>query len=540
MLNPRKHQSIARKTKACLLAVALFACGCKHKANGSDDKSSASRQTAGAPAFVKRPPQFAPLKNGSGSAHVNYLPNVHVVEREAGIKAIKGISSGGQSLLLDASDPSLASLKADDVLVIKGYIARKVLAAEVQGPNILVITKNADLTDAVEDGRITLAAPIRFSAAHADDTPPSMLNDFLDRLTPPVYAQSTADDLRQAVKDKASDAVGNMILNGVHGKVISGWTTDFFMTPADDHVDVHLKLTKSVAGFVATITGEGNVSNFDMDTDLGVEHSKYEQINLGIKNLTGMMNFNWQVATDAPGHAGNDRMKLPAAIEIPLYEYLDGLPLYLDISSALILKPALNGGKEYSTGAFRVSFAGYQHFSANKGNIDSDGNVTGDIQLIESQNVSAVAPTAMVVAFAAPRIELSFGLSKIIPTDNLDTAAKKVDEIADLLAKKALTPDQYEKYTNTVGTDGISKVVKDAIGSNAAAYFEMQSSAGMSYTGSSAIVPCTRHDIHLWGHVGVTTKLPGISEAQATKQIYKKDFSNVSPPGVKLCENIGT
>ena len=72
------------------------------------------------------------------------------------------------------------------------------------------------------------------------------------------------------------------------------------------------------------------------------------------------------------------------------------------------------------------------------------------------------------------------------------------------------------------------------------AYFEMVTSAGMSFTGMSAIVPCTRHDIHLWGKVGVSAQLMGIAVGQTSKDIYKTDFTRIDPPGTKLCESVGT
>lgn len=533
MKRMRRHLK-SEALSAVVLCTLVLSSGCKHAANAMStghDGASASVQA--------QAPQHVPT-NGSGSARVTYLPNVHVVEQRAGIEAIKGISTNGEALLLDASNPQLASLKAGDVLVIKGYIARKILASEIQGSRILIITENATLTDAVQDGHITLSAPVRFGSLQADNTPPSLLKRLFNRIVPPVYAQSTADSVRNAIKQKGQDAYGNL-LNGVHGAEISGWTTDFYTTPADGHIDVHLKLTKSVGGFVAVVTGEGNVSNFDMDSDIGVEHTKFEKINMGLKNLNGMMNFKWEVATDTPGaHTGDDRIKLPAAIEIPLYQYLDGLPLYLEISSALILQPALSGGQEYSRGAFRINFSGYQHFSGAKGNIDASGNVTGDIKLVESQNISALAPMGMVVAFAAPRIELSFGLTKIFPQDTLETAAAVVDKLANALAKKVLSEDTYSKLTQKVGTDVISRGVKSVTSSDATAFFEMVTSAGMSSTGMSVIAPCTRHDFHLWGKVGVSAQLMGVSAGQAAKDIFRTDLTRIDPPGNHLCEAVGT
>lgn len=75
----------------------------------------------------------------------------------------------------------------------------------------------------------------------------------------------------------------------------------------------------------------------------------------------------------------------------------------------MIIEPAISAGQEYSRGAFRITFDGTQNFQVKKGNI-TDGNVTGDIQFVEGQNISPVIPMGMVVAFAAPRIELTLGV----------------------------------------------------------------------------------------------------------------------------------
>ena len=172
--------------------------------------------------------------------------------------------------------------------------------------------------------------------------------------------------------------------------------------------------------------------------------------------------------------------------------------------------------------------------------MDSEGNVKGDIQFLEGQNISALAPMGMVVAFAAPRIELTFGISKVLPFSDMKSAASKVDFLLDKLAKYKLSPDQYQALKNSpLGEFPISKALENATKSDAAAYFEMVSSAGMSFTGISAITPCTRHDIHLWGKVGATTEVFGIQMGKTEKEIYRKDFIRIDPPGTHLCEAVG-
>jgi len=510
-----------------LLLLVLFVCAlplsCK--------KSTQEEEHASQPA----------LASGSGFAKVTYRPNVHVVEQDEGMNAVQGVSTNGAALLLDASNPKVQSLKAGDVLVIKGLLAKKIIAAETQGSSILVLTQQASLTDALQQGHIHVASPVRFGSLRAA-APPSLREQLFDFLSPTVYAQSPEGTaLSKAEAKGTKDAYGNM-LSGIKGAIIEGWTTDFNAAPSEGRLNLNLQLTKDVGGFRAVITGQGYLANFDFDSDIGVEQSTYQNIDAGLKNLNGVMNFKWEVAKDTPGvQTGDDRIKLPAAIEIPLYRYLDGFPLFLEISSALIIKPAISGGKEYSRGAFRITYDGYQHFSAKKGNIDSDGNVTGDIQFLESQNISALAPMGMVVAFAAPRIELSFGISKIFKFSDMKEAAEKVDFLADQLAKRVLSPDQYAQLKSSpFGNFTFSKAIETATKSDAAAYFEMVSSSGMSFTGISAITPCTRHDIHLWGKVGASAEAFGQDVGKAEKEIFRKDFTRIDPPGTHLCESVGS
>ena len=515
-------------------AAVVMAAGCR-KIQSADSRSASTTAHASS--------SGPSVTAGSGSARVTYQPNVKVLAQDEGVNAIEGVSTNGAGFLLNASNPNLRSLAAGDVLVIKGLLAKKIIASEMEDDNtILVLTQPASLTDAIQDGHIAVSAPVRFGSLSAESAPPGSTGGPLDRFIPPVYAQSPDNEaFNKAVSQGNKDAYGNMA-RSVVGAIAGDWKTDFSAVPGDGQVNLKLNSKKAVGGFLATITGDGYVSNFDFDSDISVEHSTYDKVSTGIKNLNGAMNFGWEVATDTPGaHTGDDRIKLPAAIEIPLYRYLDGLPLFLEISSALIIQPALSGGKEYSRGKFRITYDGYQHFSRQKeGNMDSEGNVKGDIQFLEGQNISALAPMGMVVAFAAPRIELTFGISKVLPFSDMKSAASKVDFLLDKLAKYKLSPDQYQALKNSpLGEFPISKALENATKSDAAAYFEMVSSAGMSFTGISAITPCTRHDIHLWGKVGATTEVFGIQMGKTEKEIYRKDFIRIDPPGTHLCEAVG-
>ena len=205
-----------------------------------------------------------------------------------------------------------------------------------------------------------------------------------------------------------------------------------------------------------------------------------------------------------------------------------------------MIHPAITGGSEYSKGAFRLSYDGYQSFTVKPGNIDSNGNVTGDIQLIEHQNISPTAPLGMVVAFSAPRIELSLGLIKIYNKSDIKKAADYVDKIADTVAKHLLNATQYNNYQNgPMGGFKLGQTFKNALSTDGAVYFQMIGTSATSYTGMSAITPCSRADLSMVGKVGATAEAWGQNIGNVSKDVFNKSITKVDPPGMKLCEDIG-
>lgn len=321
---------VSRSLSLLLLTLLTVFSGCNRSAPTSESRDMGSPRPSAA---------------GSGSAEVSYKSNVRVLDQGAGMAAVQGVSSNGAALLLDASNPQIQTLKAGDALVIKGLLAKKIVVAELQGASLLVLTQQATLTDVLDHGRIRVAAPVRFGPLRSANNP----------LAPPpfwhlfpsvVYAQSAEQSILNNAEAKGtSDAYGNM-LKGSKGAIIEGWTTDWSATPSDGRLNIQLQMKKNVGGFTALITGDGYLANFDFNSDIGIEQSTTEQIQAGFKNLNGVMNFKWEVAKDTPGvQTGDDRIKLPAAIEVPLYRFLEGFPLFLEVSSALIIKLAISGGK---------------------------------------------------------------------------------------------------------------------------------------------------------------------------------------------------
>jgi hypothetical protein len=462
------------------------------------------------------------------------------MEQEEGKKALIGVSSDEASLLFDPSNAVARSLRPGDVLLIKGLLARNVLDAEMTPDGVIVLTQQTSLTEVVQDGQIHMGVPVRFGAAQATLESPrhSFLASLPSLFAEPLYAQSPdAVSAQQAEAKGNMDAYGNLI-KGAFKSVIEGWKTDFQATPGEGKTDLKITLTKSVGGFEAIISGEGYISNFDFDSTIAINQSKLENMETAFNNMNGLMNFQWTVAKDSPGvMAEETRIKLPGAIDVPLAKLLEGLPLYLEVSGALMIHPAITGGKEYTKGNFRITYDGYQHFTVKSGNVNADGTVTGDVELGDHQDLSPTAPLGMLVAVAAPRIELLLGLNKIYDKSDIKKAADIVDQIADKVAKHFFSPSAYADYQKN--GFHIGRTFQNALQTDGAVYFEMVGTSASSYTGMSAISPCARYDLSLVGMVGASAEAWGQKIGTANKDIFKKAITKVDPPGMRLCEDIG-
>ena len=482
---------------------------------------------------------------GRGSATVSYRDGVRVVDRAAADTLILGTSREGTGFLLNGQDSVAQTLKAGDVLFIKELLARKIVAIRpYEDGNIVALTEPADLTDVVDNARISLRQPVRFDGGGVAEAAPSDWRGAIGHfIAPPADAETLEQSHLNKAEAAGSKDARNAVLGGIENAFIEDWQVTCKPTLSKGKIELHLEMTRDVAGLRCVITGDGYLQDFDYDCDIDIEKSTYQKLQSGFRNMNGVMNFKWEAATGTPGaHTGDFRFKLPAAIQIPLYKMLEGFPLFLEIGSAFIIKPAFSGGQEVSRGAFRITYNGYQTFRVKEGTIDADGHVAGDIEFLDGQNISALAPLGMVVGFAVPRLELTFGFNKILSfSGEMKSAASKVDAAVDWLAKQTLTDDQYARLKSSpYGSLKLSKAIENATKSDAAAYFEMVTTVGMSNTGMSAITPCTRHDIHLLAKVGASAEAFGQKVAEAEKEVFTKDFSRVDPPGTHLCESVGT
>lgn len=533
------QRSTATRTLGILVICLLMLTSCSKKDNPAAAKSLVSlgaSESGAKPSSVPGPQEIS--GEASGFANVTYRSNVRTMEEAEAKQAILGLSSDETCFLFDSSNATARALHAGDVLFIKNLTARRVLGTQETPDGIAVLTEPAVITDVVEDGTIHIQAPVRFGPAVAAAPRPKSFWSLDPLLAEPAYAQSpTGTMANQAEQKGTQDAYGNMAKGLLHA-IIDDWDTSYQATPGEGKTDLNLTLKKSVGGLEALITGQGYISNFGFESDTVISKGAVQNMDAAFKNLNGVMNFQWVIAKDSPGvMADESRIKLPGALEVPLSKLVGGLPLYLQVSAAILIHPALTGGKEYSKGQFRITYDGYQHFKVKPGNVDSDGNLKGDIDLGDHQDLSPVAPLGMVVAFCAPRIELSFGLHKIYESLDTKKAADIVDKYADIIAKKLLNPSQLANFQKN--KLNLGNTFKNALQSDAMAYIQAIGTSASSFSSNSAILPCERYDLTFVVQVGASAELAGLSLGKTSKDVLNKSKTKVDPPGATECENIG-
>ena len=474
--------------------------------------------------------------------HVTYKPSTHALSVAEAKDLILGISPNGAGYLLDGKNPAAAGYKAGDSLLVKGLVARSIFAADrTEDGSVILLTQQARLTDVIQDGTIRISKPIHFGAA-AQASNRLRSPDLLSLLVPTAAAAN-------------GDAAGGIHGNSIHnlkGIPMAGWTVDTTLTTeapdgllnADGQLKILIELTRNEPGFRGRVAASGFLKTFAFDSDISIASGAMEKLKSSLQNVNGELTIEWELATEAHGfRVTDDHIKLPPLLKVPLSAVLEGLPVYLNLTSAIILKPALSGGGEYTHGAFKLTYSGSEGMDASVSGLTPTGNVTGDIERLKTQNISATAPLGMVVAFAAPRIELVLGLGEadFLPSMITKGAVGAASAATDWLASKALSAEQYARYkVSPAGSVSLAATVDDLLKSEADAYFEIVTSIGMSTTGVSVMTPCTRHDIHLAGRVGAEVTVSAQDVGRPEAEVFKKDLVQIDPPGTQLCESVGT
>ena len=474
----------------CLAAVVLLS-GCS--------KKDAPHQTSGIP--VARP--FKDLRDLPGTiANVTLTSNTVRIDDSTTHRILKSIGSDGDIFVFDNSDQRIQNLHEGQVFLLDNVAVRKVLAVAKKDNLIIVGTDYASLTDFIQQGQLKWSAPIKFgSLLAAKDSPPPLNSSASSTWFIPdgtVYAARTELSYSGKVDD---------------------WDTNMKVTPSSNRLDLEFKVFKSFQGMTVMTSAKGYLKDFLSSADIEVAQGDLSNFSYDATDLNGELNVQYAATRDGEA-AGIDKpnIKLPPLAKIPMP--IGGIPFMLTINANLILKPGFGAKKEAASGSFQVTYNGDEGFQVKGGSPQSSSTIDGT-GTIGKVATASLAPHAILIGLAAPKITLSLGMQSAMDVLQQAFPSSLADSLSDFLANSSAGKWAKKKLNSTFKTE-------------AAAYVQTVAVGTMTSEGSLGLLPCKLTRLLLQFEGGADAYLLGQKAADKHLMIAKKEFV-VREPDVKAC-----
>ncbi len=444
-----------------------------------------------------------------------FTDKVVKMEQPAFIKSIRSISSDNTTFVFDPSDAAAATLHEGSILFVPGVAMRKVDVATRQGNNLVVVTEDAPLLEALKDANIKWSAPVNFAAvAQANAARAEMMEPETQSPEAPLtVTDRILGDLHSTVYADS----GGLSLSGED----DGWAYTVKASPLPDKLNLDLDVSRKYNGLVVKVTGSGYVQNFETAATIMITDSQLKYFDYQNKNLNGQINFGWEAAKDEAGvEAAEQKIKLPSSFTIPMP--IGGLPFSLEVSEALLLHPAFTGGKEVARGRFNVAYNGVQGFNIDQGNVNQEGQGNAEGSIVDNFSLSPIAPVGFVAAVAMPRIELKLG------TDTVFQVVKK-------FAPPGLADAALNLLKKTPFGSKIQQAVSDKLKTTGAAYAQVIITTSTIAAGAGSLIPCQKARLITTIQVGANATILGKDKGKVSKDIFHQEKTIVIPP-TKSCD----
>lgn len=543
---------------AAVIAAALVSCSKKtspqpaQTASGGNSLAqlnAAATADAGATTFRVATGKSGAVPGGHGAVHVTFAPTVKMVSDGEMRASLAGIASDGHRFVFKNASAAIRNLQAGDILMVKGEMAAKVIGAVSQGEYTLVVVAQPSLGDLLQQGDVAIDAPIRFQGAPSSarlERRPSLW----DAIEAPVFAQEgrggSLEELKKQQEElKKSREEGEAANNPAkQAKLLamSDWKVVAYQIAAENNqAAFHVVLAKQLSGFVGRVAMKGTIGNLDFTTKLSLDRASNGQLGAmanevysGLKSSSGALQFDWEIGKSSPGvWAQEDRVKLPIGMTIPLAEFLEGLPLSLDISTALLIHPGLTGGDEYSRGGFTVSWTGGGTFQARRGGaVTGDNSIETTFGVTADGNISPVAPNNMVISYCA-RFELRVDVFGPF-AESVGSFGGAIDAIASKM-ESLLPPSVLEAAAQSP----LSRVTASSIlQSNADIFAQFIATEGVVHSATVTAAPCSKQEIEFTLQGGAAAQLFGLTpDAKVQTNLGSKKYTQWNPP-TAFCKGV--
>ena len=470
----------------CLLILMLL---------GGCSKKSSPPSTSGIPAA--RP--FHDLRELPGTiAEVTLTSNTVRIDEAAVRRILKSVGSDGNIYVFDNSDSRIQNLREGQILFLENVAVQKVLAVARKDNLVIVGTDYAPLTDFMQHGHLKWDAPIQFGSLFAQKAIPSAFKVAKRQLlwipSSTVYASGTQ--------------------LSYSGKV-DGWDTAISVTPGSNRLDIAFKVARAYEGMSVMVSSKGYLKDFLSSADVQVSQGNLDNFSYDAKNLNGEMNVEYAATRGEGNAAGIDKpnIKLPPIAKIPMP--IAGIPFMLTINANLILKPGFGAKKEAASGSFHITYSGDEGFQVKGGNSQPSGSIDGSGSFGQIATAS-LAPHAILIGIAAPKITLSLGAQSAIDVLQQAFPSGLADTVSDFLAKSAAGKWAKKKIDPSFKTEAAASVQTVAVGT-------------MTAAGSLSMIPCKLTRLLLEFKGGADTYLLGMKGFDKEVVFAKKEFVTREP-----------
>lgn len=486
---------------SCLICLSILT-SCQKKESSTDSQQTAaarSKPTSNAP--VARP--YKDLRDVPGTVFdVSFTPQTVRVDEAAWHNSLKSVSTDGNVFVFDGADSNVQSLHEGSTMFLENLAVRVVRATTTLDGHFVVNAERAGITDLIQNGRMAWKVPVSFGAAQAHyDAPAAAEQNSLQALRSRLNPERTAQAAGTAIS-----LSGNL----------DGWDYKIDATPSSNRLDMAFAVHKELDSLIVNVNAKGFLKDFFSAADMHIQQGSLDSFSYDATGLNGQLDINFEGGRGTGSAVGVDvpNIKLPPIYKAPMP--IAGIPFVMTINANLILKPGFGGKNETMKGSFHINYNGDEGITVKAGQASaSPGTLSGDGSLGQMLSVS-IAPHAILVGMAAPKITLSLGTDSV--TDLMTSALPNslADTLSDMLSKTGAGKWAKQNLEKTFKTNASANVQNVAV-------------ATVTAQGSAGMIPCKLSRLLLEFKGGADAYLLGKKIGDKEIIIFKKELVNREP-----------
>jgi hypothetical protein len=500
----------SRSLATFLVLTSCLACSCSRKSTPPPVENRGPNPFISAPDLTTLPGTVCDVK---------FSPATIRIEPENFIHALRGISPDHTIYIFDKSSDVARSLQPGKVMFVPGLTLQKVIATAEDGQDLIVgADDHTPLAEAFENATIKWDYPVNFQQAAAQQKKAAIV---------PMGRPGLLGSLDGIESLLTSSVWAAPPDSGEESGEEEGWKFNVHAQPDASGLAFQAQLEKKLtdAGVNATIEAKGNVQNFRNVTSIIINKGNVDSFGFHNQSMNATVNLVWTVSKSEPGTAtGEEDFRLPTSFSLPLI--ISGIPFSLEISEAVMFKPGFTSKGELAKGGFKLQMTGDNGFKWNGGDVEQDGSSSGENSIDDESGISPVAPFAILIAVAVPRIELSTGPEAAF--ENL----------------KGLVPPtlgaRLARVTNLLGLNHafgqwLADRAREALKPKGAAYAQIILSTSATIGSATALIPCQMRKLVVSGTAGVSLRLPNLPKDWKSERTFYRDEKSLTRPPIKGC-----